>query len=279
MITKIIETIEKEYAGVVTSSRLFLPLPRDIDIYAPVSERTRVVDYLRREGFLCTEEAEICQARKFVGGECFFIDLAFGAERIRRRTNFFRKCLDFARRMGTGRIIAVVGPDGSGKTTVAQGLSTALFAAKMYMGDYALALQKFYDRLYKLPVALARVAYLFIYVENWFRYGRAFFLSRIMGKTVVVDRYPGLNQQMIRNNIWLKLNDFVYLFFPSADVYILVSAPPETIHARRRQLTVDEIARFQENIRLRLTKKKHFIEIENIDLDACLNGALRFIFK
>src|SRR3989338_284383 len=216
MIEPIIEVIEKKHGGVVhsPSTRVFAPLPRDIDIFIPATERRKVTAYLQREGFLCTEKGEICQARKFIGGKCFFLDLAFNPEFFTKKKSLWT---GFLRGMGKGKIIAIVGPDGSGKTTVTEGLSAALFGAKMYMGDYALVFQRVYDQFYKLPVAIARFTHLFITIENWFRYAKAFFLSRVRGKMVLVDRYPGLNRNLARNNFWLTVNDAIYRFFPGAD--------------------------------------------------------------
>ncbi len=188
---------------------------------------------------------------------------------------FFHRLAERINRIGSGKIIAFVGPDGSGKSTVINALAVGLFAEKMYMGDWGFRLQPLYNWMHKRPLPVARVTYLFFYIENWFRYLKAFGL-KMAGKTVLIDRWPGLNRHLRRKNIWLRLNDLMYKPFPRADKYVFVSAPAPTIHARKQELSVEEIIKSQENIRERL-EGFNYKEIVNDDLDQCLNETLAFL--
>jgi hypothetical protein len=145
----------------------------------------------------------------------------------------------------------------------------------MYMGDWDFMLQPFYTFLHRQHIAIARLSYPFYYMENWFRYLRALWW-KLKGYTVLVDRYPGLNRHLRKQNVLLRLNDWMYRLFPSADAYILLSAPPNMIHARKPELSIAEITTAQEETRKRLAGKRH-VEIESEKLDDTLNAALRFL--
>lgn len=182
------------------------------------------------------------------------------------------------KRIGSGSVIAVVGPDGSGKTTIIEKLIQAMPATRrMYMGDWGFVLQPFYNRMHDQHIYIARLSYPFFFVENWIRYIRAWYL-KMCGVTVLVDRYPGLNRHLRKSDIWLRLNDMMYACFPRADRYIFISLDPEEIHRRKPELSIAEIAESQKNMRQRLKNQNH-VEIENVNLDSCLNDALRYIYK
>lgn len=180
-------------------------------------------------------------------------------------------------RIKKGRIIAVVGADGSGKTTIINNLKNSLPAKVVYMGDWGFELQNFYNFLHRQHIMVARISYIFMFVENWIRYLRVFCL-KIRGNLILVDRYPGLNRHLRRNNFWLYLNNFIYYFFPRADEYLFISAPPEIIFERKKELTVNEIDNLQINMR-RLLSSKRYYEIKNIDLGKSVEEALRYILR
>lgn len=182
-------------------------------------------------------------------------------------------------RLGSGKIVAILGPDGSGKSSVISALAKHLDMRIMYMGDWGFAFQPFYDLLQRGPLWLARLSYPFFYVENWVRILRAYSL-KLRGYTVLLDRYPGFNRHMAKSESLVRLNNLMYSFFPNPDTYILLSAPASIIHARKQELTESEIERSQENVRRVLAKKRtRFIEVENVDLNACLNQVLAELFR
>jgi len=181
------------------------------------------------------------------------------------------------RRFGTGKVIAFVGADGSGKTTAINKTWQVIGSHKIYMGDVNFKLQEFYNWLLNKPLYFARLIYIFMYIENWLRY--LWILSRkIKGDIIITDRWPGLNQHLKSNSKKMLVHDFIYKFFPDADLYIFLSGNPEVIYSRKQELTVEEINILQKNMREKLKGKK-YLEVKNENLDESLMKILRKLLK
>jgi hypothetical protein len=193
---------------------------------------------------------------------------------------FFGLIIVRLRNLNSGKIIAFVGSDGSGKTTIIENISFALSVSGpikvQYMGDFWFILQPFYIWLHKRHIILARMTYPFFYIENWFRYIKIRWW-KLCGYTVLTDRWPGLNRHLRKPGRLLQLNDLMYKLYPNADSYVFVSGPPAVVHARRDELTVKEIEILQSHMRERLAGKSNWYEAHNVDLDDCLNGVLRHV--
>ena len=190
---------------------------------------------------------------------------------------YCRKTYLFFRNIGKGEIVAFVGADGAGKSTAIESVWKVMGADKVYMGDVNFRLHKTHKFLFKQPIFIARLSYLLMYIENWFRY--AWIWSRkIKGDIVYTDRWPGLNQHLRSDEGKMKVHDWLYAFFPNPDRYVFLSADALSIHTRKPELTVSEIEILQKNLRKRLKGKK-YLEVISEDLDCTLTKVLAYLME
>lgn len=149
-----------------------------------------------------------------------------------------------APRRGRRRIIALVGIDGSGKTTQARRIADALTAAgtpatywqnaggRRWFGRLARRLgQHDAQRL------LGRRGLLVVEsVLRWLAIARALLRSRLRGRIAVMDRYAVCQYASIRahggRGPGEKLARLAYRVFPSPDVTFLLSVPPGVAYQR-----------------------------------------------
>ncbi|MFZ2197717.1 MAG: hypothetical protein WAV13_08300 [Thermodesulfovibrionales bacterium] len=170
----------------------------------------------------------------------------------------------------SGMFVCLIGPDGSGKTTVSQAIQRDMkdaFSDVLYYHGHVGILpelkvfyniaagilgrpKKMTEENKKMPAGetdivvgrLKAVAYMFYYALDYFL---AHFLIRKakgQGKLVLFDRYfydyfiQGMHRKIPEWLFW-----FVYLFMPKPDLVIWLRADPVAIYKRKPELTVEQI--------------------------------------
>lgn len=155
-----------------------------------------------------------------------------------------------------GRFVVVVGPDGSGKTTTAEALIDAWQGSAAYF-HFCPPLRERLDaqpgrdagppppkapRDGSRPAGWIRLARNL--VRFWFAYAVKIRPLVRRGGLVVGDRwaygYVGQPHGLrFYGPTWLA--HLAIAFFPRPDVTVMLTAPPEVIHARKRELSLEEI--------------------------------------
>lgn len=159
-----------------------------------------------------------------------------------------------------GVFIAVIGPDGGGKTTICQGIRKKmehLFPKKVHYYHTHFSFFPELNELYKF-LGSSSIKKSTLSDENFSKlrafshliyYGLEFFLSwpwvlweKIRGKIFIFDRYF-YDFAVTRTHRQLPLSLFFFIakFIPHPDLTFVVKARPEEIHKRKKELPVAEI--------------------------------------
>lgn len=180
----------------------------------------------------------------------------------------------------TGKTIAFLWPDGSGKSTIIEMLVENLWGEKYYMGGREFVLEKFYQR-YEKNIFLKLPIFLLRYWENWWRYIRVK-MAKIKWRLVFLDRYPKreLVTSVQNSNINHLLHFVFYKFlYPRPDITIVIDVPTGVILQRKKELTKEEIENVKAKLQANVLAETATYRIENIDLDYALNEILHTIFS
>lgn len=191
--------------------------------------------------------------------------------------------------------IVIIGPDGSGKTTIAQDFM-AFWTAKFHThpfyihGNFSIlprlrVLRKIWANIRRrelapepdftlkhsgantVPHTLTKsLCYLAYYYWGYVFGYLKIFLARGKGRPVVADRYF-YDYFFQRGNMHLPhpLLRFLSLFIPKPDLVIFLDAPAREIYARKNELTIQEIERQQNAIKRILKWLPHPISISATD--------------
>jgi len=162
-----------------------------------------------------------------------------------------------------GLIVAFVGPDGVGKTTISDGLAEKfknLFfkRVKKYHGHFGFfpelgEIYKFFFKkqfsensiLQEKPMGFFRaILHIFYYgLENFLSWPYFIFL-KIKRNLIIFDRYF---YDFFATNVSYKISFWLFFFIlqilPRPDILFILLAKPETIYQRKQDLSLNEIKR------------------------------------
>lgn len=159
---------------------------------------------------------------------------------------------DRARSRAPGKFIAVLGPDGSGKTTIIAGLAELIDAAVFHWrpqfrrngGPPIVVAEPHGKPVRSVAASLLKLPYL------WWKFTVGYH-TRVRpllrsGKTVVFDRYFHdllVDPTRYRYNAPKFLAKWVAACIPQPDLWIVLDAPLEILRQRKQEVSRDETAR------------------------------------
>jgi len=169
-----------------------------------------------------------------------------------------------------GRVLAINGVDGAGKTTIIKILSKELNKPCLYMGEREYKYEKFYNR--KKHFLLKPISLIGQYLEKIYRALKAKKLAKTYG-FVICDRYHQYSKTNIK---YIDLfNKLFFKFYPKPDKFIVFWNTPEIILSRKEEVTkeyIEELNKSKEEI------YKNAIFVKNDNIDDTLNIVLREIY-
>jgi thymidylate kinase len=181
--------------------------------------------------------------------------------------------------MGSGRSVAVIGPDGCGKSTMVEFLDRMPGTKSIYMGSNYYILGNVYSKISKNSYLLFRAAKFFaIYIENWLKIGRIL-TWKIRGKTVYIDRYPSYQYFLTEKRKKWILNLLYYRLFPKPDITMVLFCSEKTILCRKNELTASEIHKTYEALSESLKNLKNVFWIQSENLNESIGQLLDLVRK
>jgi thymidylate kinase len=192
----------------------------------------------------------------------------------------------------TGGLIALVGPDGAGKSTVVAALHERVKALpgvtlqRTYLGPWGQMQTPLVPWLRRLGIRPAldedvprggglggfvrRIRasvegvcfYLVTLCELYYRYMRQVFWQTRRGSWVVADRYVTDLRYLYKSDPitrYARTRALVCRLFPQPDLFVMLHNRPEVIVARKDQLSVEEVRRFTELYRLAIEDAPHVV--------------------
>lgn len=195
----------------------------------------------------------------------------------KRLTTLKYKIKSYLKLFKKGRSIAFLGPDGSGKSYIIELMQKSTLSKKQYMGDWFFTLQPLYNLILKIPTPYNRFIYGFYVIENLIRSLKVWFY-KLLGYVVLIDRFPGTNRASILTGFVSNINKSIYSVMPKPDIFVVLIASPDVVHARKQELSVKDIRLNQVAIQMIVKEHNHII-LNTEKLDDSLNILLKVIYE
>ena len=166
-----------------------------------------------------------------------------------------------------GKMVAFLGIDGAGKSTVIDVLHKNLGYKVVYLGDSSIRFSKFYKIPFLKPLS--------IFVQYFEKLARVFkiYLYTLRGKNVLCDRYYF---ETSSTGFKAKLYTLLYnKLFLKPDSVIVLYNDAEVILSRKQEVTKEEIESFNDEMPKLPFKNKECIKNDSLELT--LNKILEII--
>ncbi len=191
---------------------------------------------------------------------------------LERKKNYFLK----------GKIIAFIGLDGVGKTTLIELLKKNLGCKTQYMGNKNYYIEK-YINLKKANIILKIISFITIYIEEWITYFKIRYY-KLRGEIVLTDRYYKYEKILKQKYYTSKTEKIIYFLFykylyPNADEYIFVYENYNTIKKRKKEINKKQYGLVLEYFKKNFKNKKNFLFLENKNIKDSLNKILKKIYE
>ena len=166
---------------------------------------------------------------------------------VDRYLSLLRACLSHYRRT---RTMAIIGPDGVGKSTVIARLATYDGIRPIYMGMRDFRFGALIRALQRVRYVSIPLVHLVCYLEYMGRIGHALVL-RLRGFDIVFDRHPRFDYGVSSSWFDRLLGKTLYRFlFPAPHAMFLLTAPDAVILARKNEMDAAALQDFYERARV-----------------------------
>jgi thymidylate kinase len=172
-----------------------------------------------------------------------------------------------------GKIVAIDGVDGAGKSSLIKILSDSLNKPTFYMGERGFL----FDKIYKNPnksLLMKPISFFLKYMEKIYRYIQVYKASKRYS-IVFTDRYHRYSKTAMKNTYMDFFNKVFFRFYPKADIYIVLWNEADVILKRKQEVSKEYIEEFN------ATKEKEYKDaffIKNDNIDDTLNLILKRIY-
>jgi len=172
-----------------------------------------------------------------------------------------------------GKVIAIDGVDGAGKTTIIDILSKELNKPSLYMGERGFKYEEFYKKKEK-HIILKIISLIGQYLEKIYRAFKAIKLAK-QYSFIICDRYHHYSKTSSKIKFINLFNKLFFTFYPKPTKFIVFWNTSDIILSRKQEVTREYIEDFNNN---KEEMYQNAIFIKNDNIDDTLNKVLKEIY-